>query len=39
MSWVRFSPRKPLLVLDKIFPEGLHIPDYFQERTSSICPP
>jgi uncharacterized protein (DUF362 family) len=29
MSWIPFAPRKPLLVLDKIFPEGLHIPDYF----------
>jgi uncharacterized protein (DUF362 family) len=30
MSFIPFSPKKHrLLVLDKIFPEGLHIPDYF----------
>ena len=27
MTWIPFSPRSRLLVLDKIFPEGLHIPD------------
>jgi uncharacterized protein (DUF362 family) len=29
MAWIPFSPREPLRVLDKIFPEGLKIPDYF----------
>ena len=32
MTWIPFAPQKPLLVLDKIFPEGLHIPDYFQGK-------
>jgi uncharacterized protein (DUF362 family) len=32
MSWIPFAPKKPLLALDKIFPEGLHIPDYFQGK-------
>jgi uncharacterized protein (DUF362 family) len=32
MRWIPFTPKKPLLVLDRIFPEGLHIPDYFQGK-------
>jgi len=29
MRWIPFKPARKMLVLDKIFPEGLHIPDYF----------
>jgi uncharacterized protein (DUF362 family) len=30
MSWVTFEPKSgPFLVLDKIFPKGVRIPDYF----------
>jgi uncharacterized protein (DUF362 family) len=29
MTWIPFSSREPLMVLDEIFPEGLFIPDYF----------
>jgi len=29
MSWVPFTPKAKLHVLDKIFPEGIHIPDFF----------
>lgn len=29
MSWVAYQPKKPFLVLDRIFPEGVRIPDYF----------
>ena len=29
MSWVRFTPKRKMLVLDSIFPEGIHIPDAF----------
>ncbi len=29
MTWVPFTPKAKLNVLDKIFPEGLRIPDYF----------
>lgn len=32
MTWIPFAPKNPLLVLHKIFPEGLHIPDYFQGK-------
>jgi uncharacterized protein (DUF362 family) len=32
MTWVRFQPRSKMLVLDKIFPEGIRIPDYFQGK-------
>lgn len=32
MTWIPFTPKAPLLVLHKIFPEGLHIPDYFQGK-------
>lgn len=29
MSWVRYQPRAKMLVLDKVFPQGIYIPDYF----------
>ena len=29
MSWVEFKPKAKMLVLDRIFPEGIRIPDYF----------
>ena len=29
MTWVPFHPKAKMNVLDKIFPEGLRIPDYF----------
>ena len=29
MTWIEFKPRGKLLVLDKIFPDGIYIPDYF----------
>lgn len=29
MKWIKYSPRRPMRVLDKIYPEGLYIPDYF----------
>jgi uncharacterized protein (DUF362 family) len=32
MTWVRFQPRSKMRVLDKIFPEGIRIPDYFQGK-------
>ena len=32
MGWIPFAPKGKLMVLDRIFPEGLHIPDYFQGK-------
>mgnify|MGYP006082553913 CR=1 FL=1 len=29
MRWVTYEPKGPMLVLDKIFPNGIRIPDYF----------
>ena len=29
MRWVRYEPKTQMLVLDKIFPDGIYIPDYF----------
>jgi uncharacterized protein (DUF362 family) len=29
MKWVEYQPRARMRVLDKIFPHGIHIPDYF----------
>jgi len=29
MAWVKFKPKACMHVLDKIFPEGISIPDYF----------
>jgi uncharacterized protein (DUF362 family) len=32
MKWVRFEPKRKFLVLDRIFPEGVRIPDFFIGR-------
>ncbi len=32
MKWVEYRPRAEMLVLDRIFPEGIRIPDYFFGR-------
>jgi hypothetical protein len=29
MTWVEYTPQAEMLVLNKIFPEGIRIPDYF----------
>jgi uncharacterized protein (DUF362 family) len=29
MRWVPITPKARMLVLDRIFPEGIHVPDYF----------
>ena len=29
MSWVRFQPKAKMHVLDRIFPEGIYVPDFF----------
>jgi uncharacterized protein (DUF362 family) len=29
MRWVDYRPRAKMRVLDRIFPEGIHVPDYF----------
>jgi uncharacterized protein (DUF362 family) len=29
MTWVRYEPKASLLVLDQIYPEGIHLPDFF----------
>lgn len=32
MKWVRIRPERKMLVLDKIFPDGITIPDYFSGK-------
>src|SRR5438270_5393348 len=32
MRWVNFRPKAKMMVLDDIFPEGIHIPDYFEGK-------
>jgi uncharacterized protein (DUF362 family) len=29
MTWVKYTPRGRMAVLDKVFPDGIHLPDYF----------
>src|SRR5262249_37467294 len=29
MKWVRYQPKARMRVLDRIYPEGIHVPDYF----------
>jgi uncharacterized protein (DUF362 family) len=32
MRWIHYQPKTKMNVLDKIYPEGIHIPDFFQGR-------
>ncbi len=32
MNWVKYEPKGKMLVLDKIFPDGIEIPDYFFDK-------
>src|SRR5262245_50132354 len=32
MKWVEYRPKAKMFVLDKIFPEGIRIPDYFMGK-------
>ena len=32
MTWQVYQPRSPMLVLDKIYPKGIRIPDYFHGK-------
>jgi uncharacterized protein (DUF362 family) len=32
MRWDVYRPKRPMLVLDKIFPGGIHIPDFFHGK-------
>ena len=32
MRWVTYEPKGEMLVLDKVFPNGIRIPDYFFDR-------
>ena len=32
MNWEVYKPKRKMLVLDKIFPDGIHIPDYFHGK-------
>lgn len=29
MGWMHYEPKTEMLALDKVFPDGIHIPDYF----------
>jgi uncharacterized protein (DUF362 family) len=32
VTWVRYTPKTPMLVLDQIFPEGILLPAYFFDK-------
>src|SRR5438477_3448289 len=32
MTWVHYRPKARMRVLDRIFPEGIHVPDYFFDK-------
>jgi uncharacterized protein (DUF362 family) len=32
MAWVKYEPKSKMLVLDKVYPEGILIPDYFFDK-------
>jgi uncharacterized protein (DUF362 family) len=32
MNWALYRPKAKMLALDQIFPEGIHIPEYFQGK-------
>ncbi len=33
VTWVRYEPKAQMNVLPRIYPEGIHIPDYFQGKS------
>lgn len=32
MTWIEYKPKAEMLVLDKIFPHGIYLPDYFMGK-------
>ncbi|HEX9114675.1 MAG TPA: DUF362 domain-containing protein, partial [Anaerolineae bacterium] len=32
VRWIRYTPKAPMLVLDKIFPEGILLPEFFFDK-------
>jgi len=32
MTWIEYKPKAKMLVLDKIFPHGIYLPDYFMGK-------
>jgi uncharacterized protein (DUF362 family) len=32
ITWVDYQPKTEMLVLDRIYPEGIHLPDYFLNK-------
>ncbi len=32
IKWVKYEPKAEMLTLNKIYPEGIHIPDYFFDK-------
>jgi len=32
MKWRKFEPKSEMIVLDKIFPRGIYLPDYFHDK-------
>jgi len=32
VTWVRYTPKAPMLVLDRIFPDGILLPEYFFDK-------
>jgi uncharacterized protein (DUF362 family) len=32
MKWIRYEPKTEMLVLHKIYPEGIYLPDYFFDK-------
>src|SRR6266511_1986263 len=32
MHWVRYEPKAPMLALDRIYPEGIYVPDFFFQK-------
>lgn len=32
IKWVRYEPKQPMNILHQIFPEGIHVPEYFFDK-------
>jgi len=32
MKWIPYTPQTPMLVLDQVFPDGIHLPDFFFDK-------
>jgi len=38
VNWIKYQPKAPMLVLDKVFPDGIYIPETFLDKNAIHMP-